>query len=93
MPLFPLLKINRKGMVDKLDRLFMNCEVKSPEELEKKIKAAVKGKVPFSLEEFGVKENELEGLVGQSFTKERMANNIIELDSGDVRKILGDIYK
>ena len=93
MPLFPLLKINSKGMVDKLDRLFMNCEVKSPEELEKKIKAAVKGKVPFSLEEFGVKENELEGLVGQSFTKERMANNIIELDSGDVRKILGDIYK
>jgi len=93
MPLFPLLKINRKGMVDKLDRLFMNCEVKSPEELEKKIKAAVNGKVPFSLEEFGVKENDLDGLVGQSFTKERMANNIIELDSEDVRKILWDIYR
>ncbi len=93
MPLFPLLDINRKGMGDKLERLFMNCEVKSGEEIEKKIKASIKGKVPFSLEEFGVKEDELDGLVGVSFTKERMANNIIELKSSDVREILGKIYK
>lgn len=93
MPLFPLLKINRKGMVDKLDRLFMNCEVKSPEELEKKVKNGVRGKIPFSLEEFGVREDELDGLVGESFTKERMANNLVELNNENVRDILGAIYK
>lgn len=93
MPLFPLLRINRGSMGDKLDRLFLNCEVKTPEELEERIKKGVKGKVPFSLEEFGVQEDDLDGLVGVSFTKERMANNIIELNSENVRDILGDIYK
>jgi len=93
MPLFPLLKINKKGMEDKLDRLFMNCEVKNPEELETKIRRAVSGKVPFALSEFGVKEDELDRLVDQCFTKERMANNIIELNGDDVRTVLGEIYK
>lgn len=93
MPLFPLLKINRTGMSDKLDRLYMNCEVENTEELEKKIRNALRGKVPFSLAEFGVKEDELDGLVAQCFTKERMANNIIELDGDDVRKVLGEIYR
>ncbi|MEN8222300.1 MAG: phosphonoacetaldehyde reductase [Acidobacteriota bacterium] len=92
MPLFPLLKINKKGMGNKLNRLFMNCEVKGPEELEKKIRSAVRGKVPFSLTEFGVKEDELDGLVDLCFTKERMANNIVELDGNDVRTVLGAIY-
>ena len=92
MPLFPLLRINRKEMGGKLDRLFMNCEVKSPDELESRVKSAVRGKVPFSLAEFGVRKNELDGLVGQSFTKERMANNIVELNSGDVRKVLEEIF-
>ncbi len=93
MPLFPLLKINSEKMVEKLDRLFMNCDVKSIEELEERIKRGVKGKVPFSLEEFGVGEDELDGLVGESFTKERMANNIVELSGENVRDILGAIYK
>lgn len=93
MPLFPLLQINEKGIGEKLDRLFMNCEVKDPETLEKKIRSAVSGKVPYSLAEFGVKEGELDGLVELCFTKERMANNIIELNGEDVRRVLGEIYK
>ena len=93
MPLFPLLKINKKGIEDKLDRLFMNCEVKDPEELEAKVRNAVSGKVPFTLSEYGVMEEELGGLVGQCFTKERMANNIVELNGDDVRMVLGSIYK
>jgi len=92
MPLFPLLKINRKGIEDKLVKLFMNCRSRNIEEFEQRIKEAVAGKVLFSLSEFGVNEDELDGLVGESFTKERMANNIIELNSRDVRSILGEIY-
>ncbi len=92
MPLFPLLKINKKGMEAKLKRLFMNCEVKDHEDLEKKIRSSVSGKVSFTLSEFGVKEDDLDSLVGQCFTKERMANNIVELNGDDVRKVLGEIY-
>ncbi|MEN8153819.1 MAG: phosphonoacetaldehyde reductase [Acidobacteriota bacterium] len=92
MPLFPLLNINRREMGDKLEKLFNNCEVRNSEELEKLIKKAVSGKIPFSLKEYGVKENELDELVGQSFTKERMANNIVELSSDDVLTVLKKIF-
>ncbi len=92
MPLFPLLHINREEMGDKLDRLFTNCEVRNVKELEDRIKSAISGKVPFSLKEYGVRESELDELVGQSFTKERMANNIVELSTEDVLHILKTIF-
>ena len=92
MPLFPLLKINMDQIAGKLERLFMNCDVKNTDELESRIKSAVTGKVPFTLAEYGVKIEEIDGLVGESFTKERMANNIVELGSDDVRRVLEAIY-
>jgi len=93
LPLFPLLKINGKGMGDKLERLYTACGIKGADELEKKIRDSVSGKLKYSLAEFGVKESELDGLTGRCFTKERMANNIVELDEDHVRGILNAIYR
>ncbi len=93
MPLFSLLEINKKKMGSKFDRLLMKCEVKNSEELEKKIKDSIKNKIPFSLSEFGVDRKDIPGLVKESFTKERMANNVTDLTDYDVKKILEDIYE
>jgi len=92
MPLFPLLKINGSKIKDKLYELFKCTNLNTPEELEERIKRSIANRVNFSLRDYGVKEKDLINLAEKSFTKERMANNIVELTNKDVFEILKSIY-
>ena len=61
-------------------------------ELVQAIKAIPKGVVPYTLDEWGIPENQLPKLASESFTKGRMDNNIVDLTTDDVLEILKEIY-
>jgi alcohol dehydrogenase class IV len=48
--------------------------------------------IPYSISEYGVTRDELPALVDGSFTKERMANNIVELSVNDVLSVFETIF-
>lgn len=77
MPLYPLLKILGLHNIDE----FWN-----------KVLVSVKGKIPFTLHEYGIKKIDINWLLDLSLTKGRMNNNIIELSRNDVLNILEEIY-
>ena len=57
-----------------------------------KIREALKGQVPYRLRDYGVNQNDSRWLADQCFTKERMGNNVIELNRGQVEQILEKVY-
>lgn len=92
MPLYPLLKINQAAIQSELEELFNRLQVNSVDALWAIIEAGVENKIPFKLSEFGVKKEDLQGLIDLSFTKGRMDNNIVQLSEKDVRHVLEVIY-
>ena len=58
----------------------------------KAIETIPKGVVPFTLDEWGIPENQLPKLASESFTKGRMDNNIVDLTIDDVLEIFKEIY-
>ncbi|MDY6967068.1 MAG: phosphonoacetaldehyde reductase [Spirochaetota bacterium] len=92
MPLFPLLKINQNTIQYKIDNLLNILRLNNIEELWRDVLNSVISKIPFTLQEFGVKKSDINWLVDMSFTKDRMANNIVNLNKNDVYNILKDIY-
>jgi phosphonate metabolism-associated iron-containing alcohol dehydrogenase len=92
MPLFPLLKINNAAIRNKLNKIFSCSDVKDINGIEQKVKSAIKGMIPYSISEYGVTRDELPALVDGSFTKERMANNIVELSANYVLSVFEAIF-
>ena len=62
------------------------------DKLKETIKAIPQGVIPYTLDEWGIPENQLTKLAAESFTKGRMENNILDLSNDDVLMILKDIY-
>ena len=91
MSLLPLLEINKKLIHDSLDRICENNEL-TYEQLIEKIQSIPQGVIPYTLNNWGIKANQLNKLVEASFTKGRMDNNIKDLSKNDVRKILVSIF-
>ena len=92
-----------QGFLEPLEALMINIIQNSIEEICIKtnltleeliisIKSIPIRVVPYTLEKWGVKENQLAGLASKCFTKGRMDNNIVDLDKKQVINILTEIY-
>jgi alcohol dehydrogenase class IV len=92
MPLYPLMKINKKAIHNKIDALLNVLQLKSIDEVLNKVVGTVKNKIPFNLHEYGVKKADLDWLLDLTFTKGRMDNNIVDLSKKEVMEILKEIY-
>ena len=88
MPLRPLMEINGRSVRSKLDRLSNHLGVAAADELWPWVERALADKVRFRLREYGVARGDLGWLKDECFTKGRMDNNIVGLDSDDVTAIL-----
>ena len=89
--LLPLLEINKKFIQELLNKICEHNKL-TYEQLIEKIRQIPKGIIPYTLNEWGIRKNQLNKLVKASFTKGRMDNNIKDLSKHDVRKILASIY-
>jgi len=88
----PLLRINEKAMDSQLSQLYKNIGINNLSELEKLILDIPKNVINFNLKEWQVDESHLDDITERSFTKSRMANNVIDLNRSDVLKILKESY-
>jgi alcohol dehydrogenase class IV len=86
-----LLNINKKSINPVIDKL-LKINMISYDQLISKIKSIPIGVVPFSLSEWGVKEEDLDLIVDHSFTSDRIENNIIKLSKNDIINILHEVY-
>ncbi|MBT6517442.1 MAG: iron-containing alcohol dehydrogenase, partial [Candidatus Marinimicrobia bacterium] len=89
--LLPLLDINGKSIKKSLDIICKNNEL-TYNELKQTIKEIPQGVVPYTLDKWGITENQLPKLAEESFTKGRMDNNIVDLSTDDVLDILTELY-
>tara|TARA_B100000378_G_scaffold124262_1_gene100340 strand:+ start:233 stop:1339 length:1107 start_codon:yes stop_codon:yes gene_type:complete len=89
--LIPLLEINGEFIKEPLNRICNNNEL-TYDELKETIKAIPQGVIPYTLDEWGIPENQLTKLAGESFTKGRMDNNVVDLTTNDVLGILKELY-
>ena len=92
MPLRPLMEINGRSVRSKLDRLSNHLGVAAADELWPWVERALAGKVRFCLREYGVARSDLGWIKDECFTKGRMDNNIVDLDSDDIMTILNAIF-
>jgi len=91
LTLLQLLNINKKSINPVIDKLIKTNMI-SYDQLISKIKSIPIGVVPFSLSEWGVKEEDLDLIVDHSFTNDRIENNIIKLSKNDIINILHEVY-
>jgi hypothetical protein len=89
--LLPLLEINGKFIKEPLDKICNNLEL-TFNELKQTIKAIPQGVIPYTLDEWDIPENQLTRLAAESFTKGRMDNNIVDLQTDDILMILKELY-
>lgn len=92
LALVPLLEINKNEIQKDIDVICNKLGLQNITELKEKIKKIPIGIIPFSLREWKVKKSDFTKIVSQSFTKGRMNNNVVDLSSGDVLKIINLIY-
>jgi len=62
-------------------------------EIVNKIKSIPSGIIPYKMKNWGVCESQLDDLVEESFTYERMDNNIVDLSKNNLRCILENVCK
>lgn len=92
MSIIPLLRINEKAIKNQLVILFNKLGIDNLSELERLILQIPEGIIDFTLSKWGVKQTEINDIVERSFTKSRMSNNIIDLNSDDILKVFKEIY-
>nr|MBC8484727.1 iron-containing alcohol dehydrogenase [Bacteroidota bacterium] len=92
LPLIPLLKLNKCAIENYLNRILKKLNLKKLSELEERIREIPDGVIKYSLKEWGIKANQLDELISQSFTKGRMDNNIVDLSKKDVYQIMKSIF-
>jgi len=91
MPIIPLLRINEKAISKHLAKLFLKIGVDNLSQLEKLILDIPKDVIDFKLEDWNVNIEHLDDITKRSFTKSRMENNIIELNSDDILQAFKEI--
>lgn len=92
MPLYPILKLNYHSLKEEFDNLFKFLQVSDADEFFHKIHRTVEGKVIFNLHRYGVKKSDLHLILNESFTKNRMENNVVELSKDRIQWILEEIF-
>jgi len=92
LTLISLLKINSSCILEEITEILSLLGYNDINELIKKIKSIPFGYLKYSLQEWGVHKDELESLANQSFTKDRINNNIVDLKEDNVKSILNEIF-
>jgi phosphonate metabolism-associated iron-containing alcohol dehydrogenase len=90
--LVPLLKINKDMINKSLQSIYSKIDC-SFEGLIDKILDIPCGIIPFKLNDWGVEKKDISKLIEQSFTADRMKNNIVNLKKKDVSNILNEILE
>ena len=93
MPLIPLLSKNYKLISGNIGKILNLLSLTSVEDLLALISKIPGSIIKFNLNDWGVGQIDLDVIADKSFTKERMANNILPLNRNDVIEILEGIYK
>ena len=88
--LIPLLEINRELIIESLNKICNNNQL-TFNTLKQTIKDIPLGVIPYTLDEWGIPEDQLQILAEESFTKGRMDNNIVDLTKEKVFDILKSI--
>tara|TARA_Y100000590_G_scaffold468563_3_gene651741 strand:+ start:7782 stop:8876 length:1095 start_codon:yes stop_codon:yes gene_type:complete len=88
----PLLKINQRKIYNEIEKILSNLELSNIDNLITTINSIPKGVLEFNLRNWGVDKKEIPSLVKQSFTKERMENNIVKISEKNVEQILYEIF-
>lgn len=83
-----LLRTNKSAIHTELKTIFSNLKISGIEELIGLIYSIPKGYLKFKLSEWGINSEHLDLLTSRSFSKERMENNIVELNEEKVNSIL-----
>ncbi len=91
MPIIPLLRINEKAISKQLDKLYLKIGIDNLQQLEKLILDIPKDVIDFKLKDWNVNIEHLDDITKRSFTKSRMENNIIELNSDDILQAFKEI--
>jgi len=89
--LLPLIDINGERIQEPLERICNNNGL-TLDELKETIRSIPQNVIPYTLDEWGVPEDQLSKLADESFTKGRMDNNIVDLTISDVKGILKQVY-
>ena len=87
MPIVPLLRINEEAIQNELGKIYSELHIQSLSELERLILRIADGIIDYSLSEWGVKQTEIDYIVGRSFTKSRMENNIVDLSKNEIQLV------
>jgi len=90
--LVPLLRINKKSILSSLNIICQKNKITFLE-LVNKIKSIPSDIIPYKMKNWGVCESQLDDLVEESFTYERMDNNIVDLSKNNLRYIFENVYK
>ncbi len=91
MPIIPLLRINEKAIAEQLNKLYLKIGIDNLSQLEKLILDIPKEIIGFKLKDWNVYLEHLEEITERSFTKSRMDNNIVELNSDDILQAFKEI--
>jgi alcohol dehydrogenase class IV len=91
MTLFSLMKLNYSFIEKKVKIILRETGFDSVEDLWEFVKNITSKTIKFSLSEYGVTNDKLDGIVSNSFNKDRIGNNIAKLNTIDIRKILGEV--
>jgi alcohol dehydrogenase class IV len=93
LTLSEVLKFNYPLMTEKFDLLFKRLNIKDVEEMIGKIDSLKKSLgAPCSLEEIGIKKDDIAYIAEQSFNHPSMEKNIADLSKKDIEGILKKIY-
>jgi alcohol dehydrogenase class IV len=88
MPLLALWRINAPQIPAKSERLRLLLGGADIPAVLARMQRFVAARIPFSLAAYGASLADLDALARESFTKDRMDNNLVTLNQADVRAIL-----
>jgi len=92
LPLLPLLHINKDSINKEINLIIEKLGLINFSELDDCLKRIFSGLFKSNLRKWGIIQSNIDKLVDQSFTKDRMENNIEALTKSDVRTILNKIF-
>jgi len=92
LPLTPLLQINKDAIEKELNLIIKKLGMSSFSEINEYIKRVSGDMLKFTLRDWGVKRSDFGNLIENSFTNNRINNNIVDLTKYHVELILNKIY-
>jgi len=92
MTLYPIMQLNYSSIKEELDDLVNILQVSNVNEFFNKIHKNIKEKVLINLHEYGVEKSDLQSIINESFTEDRMENNIIKFNRNQIKWILEEVF-